>query len=564
MAPSSRGLVFVLTIWVVAWPAASIRTGSPYSGWWGSLEAVALRQAARAPTLTGDFAASERIYQHGADLAVVRHDPLARAWCLSGIADSRVARFDYRGALDAYLQAKVQAERARDRVSLASIEFSLSGLYQQMWDFDSALRSAEQAQQMVQGLQQVSFGPQLTLQLGWLHADATSIPLYKEGIEAARAAAGADPAQIAVEARGLDLLGEALLTGGNVPGAEQAEQKALILRLQSVRVDLGFSYWRLGALRLKERSFAEAESFTRQAMLQPLGPPRYRLQDQLGHILLEQGHVPEALVVLEAAVNQAHRWRVGIAPASSLDAATTELGARIFGGFVEAAANYGIQTHDQRWVSESFQAAELNRSINFQGNTYTAWRGALPLEYRETVGKLQAEETKLLQSGTRTNPSSERLETRLTEMELQLGLGSSLTNTESFPGDASLIHFDQRLRDIEILLSFGLGQDESFLWAVTGNTLHVYRLPQADQILIAVREFRRAVEGKNTNMLRTLASGSTPCSSGNCRHRRFPSPLGCFRLKMGCWSSPSRRWSSPTLIVPMGAACFWRRGTPCR
>src|SRR5271166_5572100 len=152
MAPSSRGLAFVLTFWVVAWPAASIRTGSPDSGWWGTQEASALRQAARAPTRTGDFAESERIYQHGADLAVERHDRVARAWCLSGVADSRVARFDYRGALDAYLQAKALAEQARDRVSLGAIDFNLSGLYQQMWDFDSALRSAEQAQQMVQGL----------------------------------------------------------------------------------------------------------------------------------------------------------------------------------------------------------------------------------------------------------------------------------------------------------------------------------------------------------------------------------------------------------------------------
>ncbi len=151
MAPFPRGLAVVLTIWVVAWPAASIRTRSPNSGWWGSQEAIALRQAARAPTLSGDFANSERIYQDGADAAVQRHDPAARAWCLNGVADSRVARFDYHGALDAYLQARGQAEQARDRVSMGSIDFNLSSLYRQMWDLDSALRSAEEARKMVQG-----------------------------------------------------------------------------------------------------------------------------------------------------------------------------------------------------------------------------------------------------------------------------------------------------------------------------------------------------------------------------------------------------------------------------
>jgi hypothetical protein len=46
---------------VVAWPASSIRTGSPDSGWWGTQGALALRQAARPPNLSRDSAGSERI-----------------------------------------------------------------------------------------------------------------------------------------------------------------------------------------------------------------------------------------------------------------------------------------------------------------------------------------------------------------------------------------------------------------------------------------------------------------------------------------------------------------------
>jgi CHAT domain-containing protein len=489
-------LVFVLTFWVVAWPAASIRTGSPYSGWWGTQEAVALRQAARAPTLQGDFAESERIYQHGADLALKRHDPAARAWCLSGVAGSRFAEFNYGGALDAYLQAKSQAERARDRVSLGAIDFDLSELYRQMWDLDSALRSAEQAHKMIQGLTRISYRPQLAFELGSLHADATSIPLYQEGIEAARAASGTDTAQIAVEARGWDLLGEALLGAGDIPRAAQAEQRALALREESAPKDLGFSYWHLGDLRLRERSFAAAESLTRQAMQQPVGPPRYQLEDQLGRILLKQGRVPEALLLMESAIAQAQRWRVEVAPAFTLpDGANIEPTSRIFDGFVEAAADYGIQTHHQRWIGESFQAAELSRAISIQGDTESALQRALPLEYRETLGKLRAEDTKFLQSGARESPASKRLQMKLTEMEARPGFAYLLTNTESFPSNDSLIHVQQRLRSSEILLSFSLGEKESFLWAATRNTLRVYRLPPAGEMRSAIQAFRQAVEG---------------------------------------------------------------------
>jgi hypothetical protein len=58
MAPSPRGLAIVLTFWVVAWSASSILTGSHVSGWWGTQEALALRQAVRVLTLTRDFAGS--------------------------------------------------------------------------------------------------------------------------------------------------------------------------------------------------------------------------------------------------------------------------------------------------------------------------------------------------------------------------------------------------------------------------------------------------------------------------------------------------------------------------
>ena len=74
MPPFSRGLALVLTFWVVAWPAASIRTRLPGSGWWGTQEALALRQATRAPAPTGDFAESARVYpEHATNHGIQTH-----------------------------------------------------------------------------------------------------------------------------------------------------------------------------------------------------------------------------------------------------------------------------------------------------------------------------------------------------------------------------------------------------------------------------------------------------------------------------------------------------------
>src|ERR1022692_577232 len=152
MAPFSRGLAFFLAFWVVAWPAASTRTGLPRSGWWGTQEALALRQAVQEPIRNGDFAGAESFYQQGADLSAQHRDPTASALFLNGVASTRLARFEYRGALDAYLEARRQAEASRDRTSLGVIDLNLASLYQQMYDFDSARRSLEEAGRVAQGL----------------------------------------------------------------------------------------------------------------------------------------------------------------------------------------------------------------------------------------------------------------------------------------------------------------------------------------------------------------------------------------------------------------------------
>jgi hypothetical protein len=69
MSPSARGLGLVLTSWVVASPASSIHTGLLGSGWWGTKEAPALRQAVPTPnTLTGESAESERVFRRASHL----------------------------------------------------------------------------------------------------------------------------------------------------------------------------------------------------------------------------------------------------------------------------------------------------------------------------------------------------------------------------------------------------------------------------------------------------------------------------------------------------------------
>jgi hypothetical protein len=144
MASPARVLARVLTM--AAWLTASIHTGSSHSGWWGTQEALALRRAAKISIGQGNFEEAERVFRHGEQVASRHHDLVAQAWFLDGVGSASLAGFRYRGALDAYLQAKALAQKARDRAALGAIDADLASVYQQVWDFDSALRSAEEAE----------------------------------------------------------------------------------------------------------------------------------------------------------------------------------------------------------------------------------------------------------------------------------------------------------------------------------------------------------------------------------------------------------------------------------
>src|SRR5579863_812838 len=123
-------------------PSAAIRSGSPDSFWWGTIESAQLQDSVRKQLRAGNFAAGEALFQKCLAEVVGRHDRVAVARCQSGVAGTRMARLDYQGALSAYLAAKEAAMACGDFLDLAAIDFNLSSLYQQIFDFDSALRAA--------------------------------------------------------------------------------------------------------------------------------------------------------------------------------------------------------------------------------------------------------------------------------------------------------------------------------------------------------------------------------------------------------------------------------------
>lgn len=534
MAALYRRLAVVLVM--AAWVAASIQSGSPNSGWWAS-QAYQLRQAAKQSIAKADFAEAQSIYLGGVELARRHHDKYGQSWFWNGVGDARLSTNDFRGAVEAYLEAKQLGERVHDPALLGATDADLASTYEQMGDVESARRSAEEAQRITRNLASIYYRPQLLFLLGRLRGDESSPALYQKGIEAARKMAAKDSSYRAVEANGWDFLCEARLQSGDLEAAEAAAQQGLLLRQTSGARDIGYSDWHLAAVRLRQAAQAsetaakaellrQAENFNRAAEGARRGPFAYQLTYQRGRILLAQGRTREGLDALEQAIDQTQRWRLSIVPAvTAIDGASSQLQSRIFNGFIQAAADYALESHESRWAAESLEAVELNRTLNLRDTRHVSRRRSLPSQYWQTLAKLQAEEGRLARSRVKSSALSDRLRLELTELEEGAGVGYSPKIVENFPSQVSLSLFQASLTDSDVFLSVALGDTESLLWAVTRNTLHLYRLPPADQIVDAVRTFRKTVESNSTDL----------AHSGQRLYRMLFQPLAAAETSKQAW-----------------------------
>ena len=123
----------------------------------------------------------------------------------------------------------------------------------------------------------------------------------------------------------------------------------------------------------------------------------------------------------------------------------------------------------RHWAADAFMALEANRAASLRESRELApvWKKRLPAAYWETLGRLNEEEARDLSTDGTVSPESKRLRLELTEMESAAGVGVSVMLAENFRTRSSLIHFQHGLGESDLLLSFYLGKQESYLWAVT-------------------------------------------------------------------------------------------------
>ena len=537
MATVPRCLCLILTLWMVSSrPSASILPGASASGaWWGTAESKKFAKQADSARRAGDLVRAEAFYRQGYDDAVRRHDQRAMVGYLNGIAACMLTELRYRDALRTLLEAKGHAKAIGDRAALGAIAVNLSSLYHQCWDFDAALREAEEGRAAVASLRKPYFLPNLLIQLGRLHEgedDGTAGELYRQGIATARSSGDG-----ALEALGLDLLGAYLLGQerlghhGHLDEAERAISEGMHLREKGAPKDLGFSWGWMGELERLRGDLPAAARYIDLALGSKVRISEYLLRHQRGEIRSAAGDEAGALADYREAVSLAIRWRAGVLPASSfLTAANEKLEETVFASFIEAASREALRTGDHSLAEEAFEAVELNRAASLRESRASAdaWHRKVQPEYWETLAKLRSAEG-------REEPRRLRLE--LSEMEAKAGLGFPTKNYENFRSQGSLILFQRGIGRSEVLLSFHIGARESYLWAVTHESLQIYRIGSEREIRTGVGEFEEAVEAGRAEAVE-LGQGLYKQLFGQLEQRVAAKPSWLFSLEGALFDVP--------------------------
>jgi len=478
--------------------SAAIRTGSIGTGpWWGTKESREIGAAAARLRSGGNFAGAEALYQRQLELGERSHDDVAIIRSLMSVGGARALQHHYRSALSPLLEARRLAKSIGDRLDLGGADLSISSLYLQMWDVDSAISMSEEGLAASASLNKPYYRHLFLLQLGSLDQmgdGRRAVELFQKGIEAAREQGDAPQ-----EARGWDLLGEQWMRRRQFSDSERAMDEAFRIRILRCPAEVPFSYARLGALKLAQGEWPNAARLTNLAIAAGRRVqstfPEYLLRHQRGRIRLAQGDVGGAIEDFRAAVEQAAHWQEEVLPASSILTATnSELQKGIFDSFIETAAHEAIETGNPALAREAFETLEWNRAQSLRETVGLAsfWREKLPAEYQNTLEQGRAEQQRMLRTGLPSD-RRDRIKLKLTEMEAEAGVRFHLNQNENFPPQTSLIHLQQGLSESELLLSFYFGSEESYVWALTRQSLNLYALAPASQIRAEIEQFRKDV-----------------------------------------------------------------------
>ncbi|MCU1261708.1 MAG: hypothetical protein JWO80_4593, partial [Bryobacterales bacterium] len=436
-----------------------------------------------------------------------------------------MALFQYRDALNTLEHVRVISENSGDPHLLAGLNINISSLFLQLGNVTSAAAAAERGIAYVPSGANPSERATLSVQLARVRARQNDLPaaerLFGQAIDAAYESL--DPA---TAAGAWECLGSEYLAAGRLEDAERTLTEAFRLRTLFRLSNLNPS-WQLALVRASQGNLAAANVLIDNAVLELKRPgnmtPPWNIYGARGRIRLLSANLTGALSDLRVTRDMAQSWRAEIiATDASRTAAESGLSTLFYSSLIQAGNQLYERTHDPALARETFEAVEENRAASLRALAAKGddWRARLPGHYWELLNKLQAAELRVSRQGMpQERESAARVRSELEQLEAKAGSPAANDNS------TALQHVRRRLDPHSVLLSFHLGEPNSWLWVVTGDRLELHPLPAKSLIAPAIRAFQDRVRENAPNaaesgaeLYRTLFGSLSPGVAG---HRQW-------------------------------------------
>ena len=467
----------------------------------------------------GRFQEASQSLVRTAELARRTNNLSSEGQALLALSACRILLFDYRGAQQAAESARAIALQINDNSTAGAASVNLATIYLQLGDFPLAgkeaaagadlLKNSPNKERLVKALliyanveaeryRSKVAAEQASGDYESARKDLEQIERnYQRGIDTAHAAGLGH-----LEANLWEELGYSLLLAQSPEKAAEPLHKAYLLEAGYHDEDaLAVNYEYQAQLQLQKRNYRSALTLIDQAFASKsesfkTEPKFYSLHIR-GVLLEHLNRRNEALVELRKAVDSATEWRQGALPGDATSTRTVVVLHDVYHDYAQLAADMSLSTHDPALAREALEALAQNRAANLREQITLALsrKLRLPPQYFDLLSELQSAQARVTlgddQPEDKAKLEQVRLEIGNVENEFGLRPYESMQSSERTLPRNSLKDIQARLSRSEVLLSFSLGRDSSFLWAVTEDQVNVFKLAgerrdrQSDETILA-------------------------------------------------------------------------------
>ncbi len=445
------------------------------------------------------------------------HSQLAEL-ALLGEGAAELAQFHYRNALRIFYQARDSATRHGNCTRTATAEGNIASVYREMGDLEGAVAHARRCVELRSCMPHALNRAQALMQMGAIYfnrGESAQAVRYSrmaleeiDSVDTAPKPAGATSQAANFEqqfvqwvlATNLEYLGTEL-SGQNPDAAEDALSRALRIRLLNKDPKASLSRYSLAKLKFSTGDLNSARHLIDAAIgaNQPSSVPAHLFFDLRGRIRRAAGDLDGAVGDFRLALQMVAHWRSQIAPADTFRRSTDTSLQHLYDNFIETALQASALGGDPQLAVEAWRAAETNRAASLRESLLgsSGLNEKLHPEYWEILAQLRVIEGRSLMRAADSKLSKiNALRSRLTELEARAGFADSTNFDKIFENNPARISLNSVQRGLGIsrtLMSFHLGDQESYRWTVTGGSIHVAKLPSAARLTNQVSAFRDAL-----------------------------------------------------------------------